>query len=523
MNHNPAPARALLTSAAAPMPPYAGAALRRTSSRLSMATRVVLGLLAFGAVWATELGMTRLSAPMDDIEQLVWVRALEWGYFKHPPLPTALLWLPVKLFGPTAATVTLFGALLTLFTLWLLWCLLQRMRGDHFATLALLGVLCITFYNGRLDYYNHNTVLMLASTLAAGAAWRAFTTRRLRWWAALGVALGLGALAKYQVALTALSVCVLWLQQRGWRDAVHRQGLLLAGLLALSMFVPHLLWLREHDFAPVAYAMRSSLGAHLNAERRWFVSAHWLLDALLNRALPAWLLLLAAAGVPKPRSAPRPLHADGGGAVAPPDLTRALLLAWGPLPLLSMSVLGVVAGTDLQFQWGTAFLPFIVPAAMVCWPTRAWHAPHWPRVVGVFLALQAALLAINVLTSIRGPAPWRDTQWRTFDSALLAERIAAPARRLLGGPIRYVVGQDVLAGALAMRLPEHPLMLIDGRFDRSPWVDRAALQRCGAVLLGDAASLPNGHAVGAEWPALRWQVQRGTAAASCGPGALSGS
>ena len=57
-------------------------------------------------------------------------------------------------------------------------------------------MLCITYYNGRLRYYNHNVVLMLAVVASAWCCWQAFDTKRLHWWLALGIAMGLGALAK---------------------------------------------------------------------------------------------------------------------------------------------------------------------------------------------------------------------------------------------------------------------------------------------------------------------------------------
>ena len=60
---------------------------------------VVIGMLIFAAVWLLHLAATSLSAPVDNIEQLTWVRSLQWGYYKHPPLPTWLLWLPVQLLG----------------------------------------------------------------------------------------------------------------------------------------------------------------------------------------------------------------------------------------------------------------------------------------------------------------------------------------------------------------------------------------------------------------------------------------
>ena len=122
---------------------------------------------------------------MDNIEQLDWVRSLQWGYYKHPPLPTALLWPWVQLFGLNGWVTYVLGTVVTLLALGLLWQMLRDMAGSRLATLALLAVLCITFYAGRLYYYNHNTVLLLGTVASAACAWQAFggTGRRLGGWA----------------------------------------------------------------------------------------------------------------------------------------------------------------------------------------------------------------------------------------------------------------------------------------------------------------------------------------------------
>ena len=63
---------------------------------------LALGLPVFAAVWLGLLAFTSLSPPVDNIEQLIWVHSLEWGYYKHPPLPTWVIWLPASLFGASA-------------------------------------------------------------------------------------------------------------------------------------------------------------------------------------------------------------------------------------------------------------------------------------------------------------------------------------------------------------------------------------------------------------------------------------
>lgn len=479
---------------------------------------VTLGLLAFAAVWLSHLAYTSLSPPVDDIEQLTWVRSLEWGYYKHPPLPTWLLWLPVRMFGLSRWTVYFAGAACALGALGLMWRLLARLRGTTYAAVALLAALCITYYNGRLYYYNHNIVLMLLSAASATLCWQAFATRQRRWWVGLGLAIGFGALSKYQIAVTIVCVLAFAWHQRAWRDPGHRLGMLLAALIALLLFAPHVAWLRTHDFGPIRYAVNTSLGARFGATDRTVESLHWLVDQVFNRALPALLLLAATCLMARPkRWRPEDVSSMPVAACAQrPDGSRAFLLIWGLAPLVFMPMVGIVFGADLQLHWGTPFLLWAVPAVMELFSYQRWDRADLGKVVTAFVLIQALLLTVSHLTSPRGPLELRDRHWRTFDSSELAQHIADSARKQLGGPVRIVLGEAALAGSLALKLPELPLVLIDGRFDHSPWVTRGLLRACGALQIGHRSELPSGSVVDPAFPDLAWRViQPATSAPAC--------
>lgn len=466
---------------------------------------VTFSLLIFGAIWLFHLASTSLSPPVDNIEQLNWVRSLQWGYYKHPPLPTWLLWFPVQLMGMTEWTVNLLGAAVTLAAIGLLWRLLKALRGPKYAALALLSVLCITYYNGRLNYYNHNVVLMLAVVVSAWCCWLAFEERRMRWWLALGVVLGLGALVKYQIAVTVISVLCFWLTQRGWRDPLHVRGLLIAALIALLIFTPHMLWLPANDFGPVMYAVNTSLGIHLDTGERLFNAANWLADQLLNRSLPALVLLgLCAYSVSRRKKQGRavttltaPLNKPG---------SRALIFSWAVVPLMFMPAVGIVFGSDLQLQWGTAFVLFAVPVSMELMPREVWQRVSMTFALKVFVALQAFLLLLSFVTSPLGLEVLKDDHWRTFKSKTFADEVAGPARARLGGAIRVVIGDGAIAGALALRLAERPLVLIDGHFRTSPWVPEDLVSRCGALEIIKAQQQPvNTTPVGVSFPGIYWR------------------
>ena len=53
---------------------------------------VLLFVLAVVVVWSALPALLQTVPHADNVEQLNWAHRLQWGYLKHPPLPTALLW-----------------------------------------------------------------------------------------------------------------------------------------------------------------------------------------------------------------------------------------------------------------------------------------------------------------------------------------------------------------------------------------------------------------------------------------------
>lgn len=473
--------------------------------------RTGIGMAVFALAWLWLSNRIVLAPPTDNIEQLIWVRSLEWGYYKHPPLPTWLLWPVVRLLGWNAWATYVLGAACTLGAFALLWNMLRGMRGEAYAATAALAGLCITFYNGRLYFYNHEIVLIPLVAGCAAACWQAYSTRKIGWWVVLGVCLGLGALAKYQAAVAGLAVLAFWCRRKAWRDPMHRFGLQVAGLTALAVFAPRLIWLIHHDFEPLGYAMSSSLAAGLPWSGRAHEVARWWGDQLLNRALPAWIFLAAlwVAGRGERRARAAAPTADG-------DAARALLLSFGLTPLLFVSVMTLISGSHIQLHWGTPFLLFVVPAAMEL--TRsAWQAPFRPRrAVLVFVLIQLLLMARVELTGPNGAGLMRRaSDWRYFDAQALADTLHPRAVAELGGPVRVISGPWEESGALALRLPGQPLVLIHGQLRFSPWVGADLLAACGALELSKGRTRPDGFApVGPAFPSLYWRVWR--PATDCG-------
>ncbi|MEO7939843.1 MAG: glycosyltransferase family 39 protein [Burkholderiaceae bacterium] len=486
-----------------------------TRRRWSTGQQLVLVVTLFAVLWVATLVLTSVSPPADNLEQMLWVQSLQWGYYKHPPLPTWLYWIPVTLFGAHLWTAYLTAALVNFASIAVFWHLMRQLRGARFGYIAVLAALCVSYYNARFTTYNHNTVLMLVSTASAALCWHACTTGRLRWWIGLGLTLGLGMLTKYQIVVAMASVLVFWLHQRGWRDEAQRRGLLLAMLIASVMFVPHLIWLRNHDFGPVGYAIESSLGAGLSMSERILDAVNWLADQLLNRALAAWLLLLAivvwqtrshrvdrvAATCSAAAHVNQPTHPQR-------DAARALILIWGLVPLVFIPLVGLFAGSHLHLPWGTPHLLFAVPLVMELLRSRVrWNTIALRPVTATFVVIQAASIVLTIGTSAWGPASLRDHHWRSFDSAAMARQLEPALRQALAGSqLATIAGPEVLAASLARELPERPAVVIDGLLALSPWVAPATLASGPMLQLQVGEPLPEGATVGAEFPDIWWRV-----------------
>ena len=84
------------------------------SRRVVKAAPWVAALLV--AVWFL-IGVSNGTSQWGDhFEQFVWAHSVEWGYHKHPPLPTWMLATVIAVFGPAVASAQALAVVCTLGT-----------------------------------------------------------------------------------------------------------------------------------------------------------------------------------------------------------------------------------------------------------------------------------------------------------------------------------------------------------------------------------------------------------------------
>jgi 4-amino-4-deoxy-L-arabinose transferase-like glycosyltransferase len=434
--------------------------------------------------WVALTGLTSPAQYADSIEQYNWAHSLELGYWKHPPFSTWLMGGAISIFGASGTTSLLLAALCYAGAGFFTWKLGELLLGPRAATLAMLLWPLHHAYSWRAQVYNHNTVLVLIVSAFAWASVRAARSGLRSHWLLVGGLAGLAALTKYQAIIPIIAVVFgCWYtgalrKPDAWRNFAY------ASLLALLVFAPHGFWAMRHGFPTFAYLEHAApvLGgqARLLAIPKFFAS-----QVSLNFSV----FVVAAAIAWWPRRDRADSSTDSTEPAQPQD-TRRWLLALVGMPLLLVCLTLLVSGIKPQKYWGLQTLQFL-PLLLAWWVHR-----ERPRLSLVLPAILAAGLSaaggIYFMLEASNPQALRKLHSldRVWPGSLLAHTVLADWQSETSCPLKYVVGPGFPAGLVSVYSGQYPVVLEQGDYSKSPWVDRADLENSGAVMVNGPLPAP---------------------------------
>jgi 4-amino-4-deoxy-L-arabinose transferase-like glycosyltransferase len=439
-------------------------------------------LLLHFTVWAVLPALLYINLPLDLIEALVYGREWQLGYDKLPPLPWWLIEAVHRTVGlDIAYYATAQVAVLIAFAL--VFVLSRPLVGTLGALIGILIIDGLHYFQYTAVKFNHD-VSQLPFWALAGYAFHASLRRGgLGAWALLGLAMGGALWAKYFVVVLAVPYALFLVFDRQARRNWATPGPWVALLVAIVVAAPHVLWLVQSDFLPVAYASHRAAPV-----RGWF--DHLLHPAVFLGSQIFFLLpsLFIAAALFWPREGKKV-------AIDPFERRIVTLLAFGPA--LTMIALAAVTGRGAVAMWGYPLWLFLglwlVMAARVSFDTA-----RLARIVGAW----AIVFTIFIVAFIGNylVLPQLDHRYRAvlFPGSKLGETLTARFHEAICSPpdcprLRYVIGSMWDGGNLAHYSPDQPRVLIDGLPARAPWIDLHDLRDKGAVIVwtqGDPRQLP---------------------------------
>jgi Dolichyl-phosphate-mannose-protein mannosyltransferase len=339
----------------------------------SSASPTVTVLLAFGllaVLWTLAPALTTGTLPRDTLEALYWGLPAGWSSPKHPPMAPFLADLAFRGSGSRLWAVYALGAGMTVAALAAVaWLGRETLSAAHGAAMALLSATFLLTLPLAHEF-NPNVALLPWWVLVITLAWRAAKTDAALDWALLGLAAGLGLLAKYTIVMAlAAAAAGLLATPTGRRRALRPWGALLAAAVMAVIAAPHLLAAAKGDFVTLHVAARDTIW---EPERRFSLVTLIDLATVLAAVLAATVPGVLVAFLYLRRASPAD-EVQAGAHEARIYLIVTALAA----PALT-SVFGLL-GSRLRAPWA-------MPLGLMLGPLLV---ALWPRLVGLLVDLKA--------------------------------------------------------------------------------------------------------------------------------------
>ena len=450
----------------------------RAMKARTLSPSAVLALVAGVLFWTAYASFTRynLDAYGDMLENYAWGIGWQWGYSKHPPL---FGWITAAWFSilPRAdwAYYLLSATNSGLAILVILLVARDFMGRAHQHVLVIVAWFLPAF--GFLAIkYNANAAMLPFWALCLLFYLRMLERRRMADAVLLGVCGGLAMLAKYHSAVMILTFALFTVLDRQARPLLRTPLPWVTTVVALLVFAPHVLWLIDHDFAPIVYAASQDHGGTGAVALKLLEFT----GAVIGYALPGLLLLAALRR-----------WRDGNGVFhfgILPGLARSgagrAVLAMAAGPLILTLVIAFAMGTLVSSPWS---IPFFVPLPLVLVAMLDEETAEAGRVKAAIAAAVAGAALLISSPFIYESQLSRNKLHTADPLRAVAAAVETRYRDLHDAPLRIAGGDRILAFGTAFYARGDVLAAVDGNREDFHWVTPEMIARDGGAFLCAAA------------------------------------
>ncbi len=418
------------------------------------------------------------------MEELVWANSFEWGYQKHPPLPSWFLYPLTIVFGKMMWLPSALGLLCVAFAQYIsyhLYCRIAKNAG--FINPSILGMVAVLtaspliYYSIRGGDFNHNAAQLWSIAAMFYFYYRTWEYEREidkriinYWlsWIGLGALSGLAFISKYSVVIQVAVLLIHVVMSQRWRFPRLWFGVLLAMGAFLLITLPHLYWLYGQTVigqGPIYYvnhAMQTS--ATLN-QRLWQIVIEFFLTQVL-RLIPCLLVVGLSYRICQKNASL--LHEKASNhswwsRVLKPDQVFLIIVGVGPTMIAML--IGVVFDQKIEAKWAVTFFIMI---GYISWFVSD-NRINLPKLIQLTLGLHLVIgLGYGIVT---GPvASYLGYQGRSnFPSKELAKvlqkRWQEHPELTQGLPLEFIVGDTWMIGNVIIHDP-----ILRGK-NIKPWID----------------------------------------------------
>jgi 4-amino-4-deoxy-L-arabinose transferase-like glycosyltransferase len=385
--------------------------------------RRALADLGFGSVLAVLIALTAIRIMglyvssvdlfLDEAQYWDWSRELAFGYFSKPPLLAWIIAAFEPVCGSSEACARMASPVIYLATSLVVYAIANELYGR---TAAAWSALAFAFATGLIfsaRIISTDVPLILFWAMALLAYLKLLPAPDWRWAIVLGIALGLGMLAKYAMIYFVMSaICAALVDREAWAF-LKRPQTWIALLIALLIFSPNIYWNVANGFVTVKHTGDNISGAGIRFQPGRAAEFFGAQFAVAGPVVFATFLIILV----KLRDA----------AISKAD---RLMLAFAVPTLVLIVALSFFRGANAN--WAAPAILSMTVLAAAWWARRGWqHALTATLALGV--TMQALLLvgdAYAYRISIAALGSGADIYKRTLGWRELGGHVAAVARKI---------------------------------------------------------------------------------------------
>lgn len=418
----------------------------------------------FAALWVALPSLLH-SGYRNDVVEIVFIgQEWVWSNLKHPALSSWIVEIIRILTDEAFCAPFLAAQFCTLITVGSVWCLARTVLPEKYALLAALAALPQRLLTHESVLYNHNLLLLACYSLVVSLVFQAFRTNRLFYWIAAGLSIGISLHNKYTAILVVFAILLYMFLRPAGRKHWRGIGPYVCTAVAVLVFLPHVIWLVQNDFAPFAYA----------SHRRVFEGWWWIFLSPMKFALsqplywiPSLIVLFPALGwvwTWKTES-----REDETGKECERFLFYCCMV-----PIV-FHLLLCAAKYNLRMVYGAPFWCFLS-----VWLLLRFRVKERPRLLGktiLCLAAVECVLAVGFVSAfLQGKQP-QAVYLPVKTLSQECERIWK--ERNFSVPCSYTSGDLILSGHAALGMSDRPSV----HASSSTWSNDDDVNRCGGLYL----------------------------------------
>lgn len=421
--------------------------------------------------------------PLDCIEAVMWGSEWQWGYDKHPPLSAWAAQLFVMLMGDAGiyllSQVCIVSAGLGIYALGKLLKLSQLQ-----CLLAVLLLDTIYFYQFISVEFNVNYLQLPFWAWGWYFGIRASMHKKTLDWIGLGLCVGLGALTKYIAVLLLIPLFTAWHRRGELIQILKSYGIYLSGLVSILLFLPHFVWMKNHDWMTLTYGIRRGASVEKFFWHHLWHPVEFMLSQL-GILLP--LLILCYVCRSKDLKSTKQMN----GAI---ELSLAAYAA--------VIIISILTGMSPVTMWAVP-----MPLAIGLWLVPTFRLENSLKQCAITIAsLSIIFTTAYAITYGAGPVIREKPHRVNYPGKLLANTVEDIWYRENNNPLPIVIADEFLGGIINHYSEDQPQIMIRANLQRSPTLTDEMVSQKGALILwlkSRKASDPHDYPLSRIYPDLK--------------------